>query len=92
MNNLLKGRNAPKLDHLKGRNAPKFERLGGAKCSKFGPFVERGAKCFNTGPLSDEAKCSNYPGLKTASPRDAKAEGVGWMMRCSGEVGDRKDS
>jgi hypothetical protein len=28
--------------------------------------------------------------LKTASPRDAKAEGICWMMRCSDEVKDRK--
>jgi hypothetical protein len=50
----------------------------GAKCFKFGPFDGPldGAKCFNTGPLNDGAKCSNYPGLNTASPRDAKAGGV----------------
>jgi hypothetical protein len=52
----------------------KFESLDEAKCFNTESLDE--AKCFNTESLSDEAKCSNYSELKTASSRDAKAERI----------------
>jgi hypothetical protein len=61
---------------MKGRNASKLDHMKRRNASKFEAL--------------DEAKCSNYSGLKTASSRGAKAEGICWMMGCSGEVRDRK--
>jgi ATP-dependent helicase/DNAse subunit B len=58
------------LNRLMKRNASILKKRN---ASKFEPLDE--AKCFNTESL-DEAKCSNDSGLKTASPRDTKAEGV----------------
>jgi hypothetical protein len=52
-------------------------------------LVKRNAPKF--GPF-DEAKRLDYPGLNTASSRGVKAEGICWMMRCSDEVKNRKNS